>query len=65
LPGPARAVEPAHQKELRDLRAKADGLMAKADGLGPERQEVADAAKRHYDAYNYLDAVRFMEAALA
>ena len=52
-------------EELRDLRAKADGLMAKAQGLGPERQEVADAAKRHYDAYNYLDAVRFMEAALA
>ena len=39
--------------------------MAKAEGLGPERQEVADAAKRHYDGYNYLDAVRFMEAALA
>ena len=52
-------------EELRDLRAKADDLMAKAQGLGPERQEVADAAKRHYDAYNYLDAVRFMEAALA
>ena len=39
--------------------------MAKAQGLGPERQKVADAARQHYDGYNYLDAVRFMEAALA
>ncbi|MGI9303257.1 MAG: ABC transporter substrate-binding protein [Gammaproteobacteria bacterium] len=53
-------------EELRDLKVKADGLMAKADGgnLSPERQEVVTAARQHYDRYNFLDAVRFLEAAL-
>ena len=52
-------------EELRDLKTKADGLMAKAQGLSMERQKIADAARQHYDGYNFLDAVRFMEAALA
>mgnify|MGYP001158258229 CR=1 FL=1 len=54
-------------EEMRDLRAKTEGLMAKANGqnLSDDRKAIAAAAKAHYDGYNYLDSARFMEAALA
>ena len=54
-------------EEMRDLKAKTDGLMAKASSqsLSDDRRVIADAAKAHYDGHNYLDAARFMEAALA
>lgn len=54
-------------EQLRDLRKKSEDLMAKAAsaGLSPERQEVVKLAKQHFDAFNYLDAARFLEAALA
>ena len=40
--------------------------MAKASGesLSDDRKVIMAAAKKHYDGYNYLDAARFMEAAL-
>jgi ABC-type nitrate/sulfonate/bicarbonate transport system substrate-binding protein len=54
-------------EEMKELRAKTERLMAKANGqsLSDARQKIADMAKTHYDGYNYLDASRFMEAALA
>lgn len=53
-------------EEMRDLRAKSESLMAKASGesLSDDRKVIMAAAKKHYDGYNYLDAARFMEAAL-
>ncbi len=53
--------------ELRDLQTKADDLFAQADAaaeLAPGADDVIAAAQTHYDNYNFLDAVRFLEAAL-
>jgi hypothetical protein len=54
--------------EMRDLKGKAEAMMKKLEGAGsvaPERAELAKLGKAHYDGFNYLDAVRFMEAATA
>lgn len=54
--------------EMREMKTQTEALFAKAeDGgtLSDERQTIADAARTHYDNFNYLDSLRFMEAALA
>lgn len=53
--------------EMRELKAKADGLMAKAPSgdMSEEKQKLMAAAKFQYDGFNYLDAVRYLEAAIA
>lgn len=53
--------------EMRDLEAKAEGLFADAQAateLAPGADAVIAAAQTHFDNYNFLDAVRFLEAAL-
>jgi hypothetical protein len=53
--------------EMRDLEAKAEGLFADANAatdLGAGADAVIAAAQTHFDNYNFLDAVRFLEAAL-
>ncbi len=53
--------------QLRDLQGEADALMAQASSAGelaPGADAVIAAAQNHYDNYNFLDAVRFLEAAL-
>jgi ABC-type nitrate/sulfonate/bicarbonate transport system substrate-binding protein len=55
-------------QEMSAQKSKADGLLGKikvGGTLSEERQKFADAAKAHYNAYNFLDAVRFLEAAVA
>ncbi len=53
-------------RELADLQAQADGLFSEAEGaeLSASQQEVVDQAQVFYDNFNFLDAVRFLEAAL-
>ena len=53
--------------EMRELKAKAETLMAKAPSgeISEEKKKLMEAAKFHYDGFNYLDAVRFLEAAVA
>lgn len=53
--------------EMRELKAKAETLMAKAPSgeMIEEKKKLMEAAKFHYDGFNYLDAVRFLEAAVA
>lgn len=53
-------------RELADLQVQADGLFAEAGGmeLSASQQEVVDQAQVFYDGFNFLDAVRFLEAAL-
>ena len=53
--------------ELRDLQAQADGLFAEAAGMAElsasQAGLVADA-QVFYDNYNFLDATRWLNAAL-
>jgi len=53
--------------EMRDQRDRADTLFASIEGqsLSDERQALVDSARQHYGWYNFLDSVRFLEAALA
>ena len=53
-------------RELADLQEKAQGLFAEADSmtLSDSQQAVVDQAQVYYDAFNFLDAVRFLEAAV-
>ncbi len=54
--------------EMRELKAKAEGLMKKLEGAGSvaaDRAQIAKLGKAHYDGFNYYDAVRFYEAATA
>jgi len=53
--------------EMDGQRKQADALIASAAGqtLSEDRQAIFDAGRAHYDGYNFLDAVRFLEAALA
>ena len=53
---------------MRELKGKAETLTQKLQNSGsvaPERAELAKLGKAQYDAFNYLDAVRFLEAATA
>jgi ABC-type nitrate/sulfonate/bicarbonate transport system substrate-binding protein len=63
------AMFPAKQlwQEMKSQSEKAQQLMQKAQGatLADDRRKLLDEGKRHYDGHNYLDAGRFMEAALA
>ena len=53
-------------REMVDLQAQADDLFAEASSmdLSASQQEVVDQAQVQYDAFNFLDAVRFLEAAI-
>jgi ABC-type nitrate/sulfonate/bicarbonate transport system substrate-binding protein len=53
-------------REMVDLQTQADDLFAEAESmeLSASQQEVVDQAQTHYDAYNFLDAVNFLEAAI-
>lgn len=60
---PARAI----YLEAVEMKKKAEELAAKADaaGLSEEKRALAEAGKVWATKYNFLDAVRFLEAALA
>jgi len=49
------------------MKAKAGELAAKADaaGLSDDKKVLADAGKAWASKYNFLDATRFLEAALS
>ncbi len=53
--------------EMRDQQTRADGLFESLEGqsLSEERLALVDLARQHYGWYNFLDAVRFLEAAAA
>lgn len=53
-------------RALVAYQEEADGLFAEAEGmtLSASQQAVVDQAQVFYDNYNFLDAVRFLEAAL-
>lgn len=55
-------------EEMNGQKIKADELMAKikaGGALSEDRQKLVDAAQAQYNGYNFLDAVRFLEAAAA
>ena len=60
---PAKAI----WEETLAMKADADALAAKADaaGLADDKKVLAEAGKAWAKKYNYLDAKRFLEAALA
>lgn len=53
-------------EELVALQSEADDLFAQTETmeLSASQQDVVEQARSHYDGYNFLDAVRFLEAAL-
>ena len=51
-------------RELKDLQAAADALFPQAETLPDKLQDLVAEAQRQYDNFNYLDAVRYLEAAL-
>ncbi|MCW3014942.1 MAG: transporter substrate-binding protein [Solirubrobacterales bacterium] len=51
--------------QLVALRKGYDGLAAKASGLSGAEKTMAAAAKKQYDARNYLDAYRMLKTATA
>lgn len=53
-------------RELKEYQTKADELFttAAAAALSPDRQALVDRARELYDAYNFLDAFRYLEAAI-
>lgn len=53
-------------EEMKAQKAQAEMLMAQlGQTLGDDRKPLYDKGKFHYDNFNYLDAVRFFEAARA
>jgi hypothetical protein len=52
--------------ELKALQLKADELFTQAESteLTPDRQALVDRARELYDWFDFLDAVRYLEAAL-
>ena len=55
-------------QEMSGQQKTADELLAKiaaAGTLAADKQALVDAGKKHYDGYNFLDAVRFLKAATA
>lgn len=54
--------------EMRELKGKAETLMKRLEAAGsvaPDRTELAKLGKAHYDSFNFLDSVRFLESATA
>jgi ABC-type nitrate/sulfonate/bicarbonate transport system substrate-binding protein len=53
-------------KRMKELQTEADGLIEEADSadLSGDKAELVETAKQHYEWHNYLDAVRFLKAAL-
>ena len=53
-------------KDLSEMKIKTEALQAKLDATASDdRKTLAAEAKRHYDQFNYFDALRFAEAAVA
>ena len=55
-------------EEMNAQKTKYDDLAAKvatAGNVSDDRKKLLDEAKSQYDGYNFLDAVRFLQAALA
>lgn len=53
-------------EEMNAQKSQAEGLMAElGTSIGDDRKPLYDKGKFHYDNFNYLDAVRFFEAAKA
>jgi ABC-type nitrate/sulfonate/bicarbonate transport system substrate-binding protein len=54
-------------QEMRDLQTQADELMEQASGeeLSDDRAALVTTAEDWYAKFNFLDAVRYLEAALA
>src|SRR5690606_38116097 len=50
--------------ELARLKSEYDNLLAEADDLSGEQQDLANIAAEHYENRNYLDAHRILSAAL-
>lgn len=54
--------------EMRDMQKKTGDLLAKikpGDSVSDDRKKMMEMAKFHFDGYNFLDASRFAEAAVA
>jgi ABC-type nitrate/sulfonate/bicarbonate transport system substrate-binding protein len=54
--------------DMNDLKTKYDGLAGKvaaAGAVSDDRKKLINEAKSQYDNYNFLDAARFLQAALA
>jgi hypothetical protein len=53
-------------KRMKELQTEADGLIEEADSadLSGDKADLVETAKQHYEWHNYLDAVRFLKAAL-
>jgi ABC-type nitrate/sulfonate/bicarbonate transport system substrate-binding protein len=51
--------------ELVRLKGEYEELESEASDVPSDKRKLADDARKHYDARNYLDAVRFLKAALA
>lgn len=59
-------VAPQLYYEMKELKKKADNLMAEvksAKKFSRETKDLLTKAEYYYNAYNYLDSVRFAEAA--
>lgn len=54
-----------YYEELVELKEKYDGMVGQAGDLSGEKKELAEDAATQYEAFNYLDAVRLLEEALA
>jgi ABC-type nitrate/sulfonate/bicarbonate transport system substrate-binding protein len=53
-------------QRMKALQTEADGLLEEVESaeLSGEKAQLADRAREHYEWHNYLDAVRFLKAAL-
>ncbi|MYG92620.1 MAG: hypothetical protein F4196_07035 [Acidimicrobiia bacterium] len=53
--------------EMKELEARSDELFESASGmdLSPGQADLIARARRHYDTFNFYDALRFLEAALS
>ena len=66
-PAPMTFDDPVGRLErMKELQTEADGLIEEADSadLSGDKAELVETAKQHYEWHNYLDAVRFLKAAL-
>ena len=54
-------------KRMKALQDEADGLFSEAESadLAADKAAIVEKAQEQYDWHNYLDAVRFLKAALA
>jgi hypothetical protein len=51
---------------MKALQTEADGLLEEVESaeLSGEKAQLAERAREQYEWHNYLDAVRFLKAAL-